>query len=131
MRKPPLARSTRQKRVIREVFERAGRPLSTEEILAEAKGQVGTLGIATVYRSIRALLDEGWLAPVEVPGRSPYYERSGKEHHHHFLCTECERAYELAGCTTETRPLPAGFRAQGHDVTIYGTCPACSRVASG
>jgi Fur family ferric uptake transcriptional regulator len=121
-----VTRNTRQKRVIREVFERAERPLSTDEILAAAHGEIRSLGIATVYRSIRSLLDEGWLTAVEVPGRTPLYERAGKRHHHHFVCTRCERVYELDGCSSELRGrLPRGFRATGHDVTIYGECAAC------
>ena len=127
MTKVAVERSTRQKRAIRDVFERVARPLSTDEILAEAQADIKSLGIATVYRSIRALLDEGFLEAVEVPGRTPLYERSGKSHHHHFLCTECERVYELDGCSSEVRgELPRGFRATGHDVTIYGHCPACA-----
>jgi len=126
-----IERSTRQRRTIRDVVERAGRPLSTDEILAGAQQSVPSLGKATVYRSIRALLDEGWLTPVDMPGRSPLYERSGKDHHHHFACLVCKRVYELDGCASEVRAeLPAGFVSSGHDVTIYGTCAACSTVGS-
>jgi Fur family ferric uptake transcriptional regulator len=123
----PAARNTRQKRAIRDVFERADRPLSTDEIFAEAHGAIRSLGIATVYRSIRSLLDEGWLAAVDVPGRTPLYERAGKQHHHHFVCTACSRVYELNGCASEIRgDLPRGFRATGHEITIYGECAPCS-----
>ena len=126
MEAQPAARNTRQKRAIRAVFERAERPLSTDEIYAEAHGAIQSLGIATVYRSIRVLLDEGWLTAVEVPGRTPLYERAGKQHHHHFVCTLCARVYELDGCSSEVRgDLPRGFRATGHDVTMYGECATC------
>jgi Fur family ferric uptake transcriptional regulator len=122
----PDTRNTRQKRAIRDVFERAERPLSTDEIFAEAHGAIRTLGIATVYRSIRSLLDEGWLTAVEVPGRTPLYERAGKQHHHHFVCTTCARVFELAGCASDIRgELPRGFHATSHDVTIYGECADC------
>jgi Fur family ferric uptake transcriptional regulator len=124
-------RNTRQRRTIREVVERAGRPLSTDEILAGAQAQIPSLGKATVYRSIRTLLDEGWLAPVDVPGRSALYERAGKDHHHHFECTHCKRVYELDGCASEIRgEIPAGFIASGHDVTIYGACAHCAAVVT-
>jgi Fur family ferric uptake transcriptional regulator len=124
----PAERNTRQRRTIRDVVERAGRPLSTDEILTSAQASVPALGKATVYRSIRALLDEGWLAAVDVPGRSALYERAGKGHHHHFQCSHCKRVYELDGCASEIRgELPAGFVSTGHDVTIYGACAACSR----
>jgi Fur family transcriptional regulator, ferric uptake regulator len=122
-------RNTRQRRAIREVVERAGRPLSTDEILTGAHASLPSLGRATVYRSIRALLDEGWLAAVDVPGRTSLYERAGKGHHHHFECSLCKRVYELDGCASEIRAgLPAGFVSTGHDVTIYGSCAVCSRL---
>jgi len=120
-------RNTRQRRTIREVVERAGRPLSADEILTSAQATIPSLGKATVYRSIRALFDEGWLTAVDVPGRNPLYERAGKGHHHHFQCSHCKRVFELAGCASEIRgELPAGFVSTGHDVTIYGACAACS-----
>jgi Fur family ferric uptake transcriptional regulator len=120
-------RNTRQRRTIRDVVDRAGRPLSTDEILTGARQSIASLGMATVYRSIRALLEEGWLTAVDVPGRSPLYERSGKGHHHHFACARCKRVFELGACAAEIRSdVPPGFVASGHDITIYGTCSACS-----
>ena len=119
-------RATRQNRAIRDVLEHAGRPLAADEILDAAHGAIASLGMATVYRAIRSLIDEGWLTAVEVPGRTPLYERAGKGHHHHFVCTACERVYELDGCSSEIRgDLPAGFEASGHEVTIYGRCAPC------
>jgi Fur family ferric uptake transcriptional regulator len=125
---PPAIRDTRQRRAIRDVFDQIERPLSTDEVLSGAQETIANLGIATVYRSIRSLVDEGFLTVVDVPGRAPLYERAGKKHHHHFLCTSCSRAYEIDGCTTEIKgSLPRGFRATGHDVTIYGVCQSCAR----
>ncbi len=129
-------RDTRQRRAIRAAFERAGRPLSTDEVLAAAKHDSAGLGLATVYRSIRTLLEDGWLTAVDVPGKGAVYEIAGKEHHHHFSCTACLRVYELDGCVATTRGrgslsllLPRGFRASGHEVTIYGSCADCARAS--
>jgi len=129
MQKAPIERDTRQKRAIRDVFEQTGPPLSIDDVLATAKAKIAGLGIATVYRAVRALTDEGFLQAVDLPGRLTLYERADKGHHHHFLCTTCEAVYELDGCTTEVKgALPRGFHATGHDVTIYGTCAACGRT---
>jgi Fur family ferric uptake transcriptional regulator len=124
--KAVVERNTRQKQAIRNAFERVGRPLSTEEVHLEAKRSSRGLGMATVYRSIRALLDDGWLSVVEVPGRNPLYEIAGKDHHHHFSCTSCSRVYELEGCATVDVSLPPGFETTGHDLTFYGTCETCA-----
>jgi Fur family ferric uptake transcriptional regulator len=121
-----IERNTRQKQAIRNAFAHIGRPLSTEEVYDEARRASSGLGMATVYRSIRALLDEGWLSVVEVPGRNPLYEIAGKEHHHHFSCTACGRVYELEGCVSVDATLPPGFKTTGHDLTFYGTCDRCT-----
>jgi Fur family transcriptional regulator, ferric uptake regulator len=120
----PPARDTRQKRAIRSVLELSERPLSPDEVFAAAKRRSAGLGIATVYRALKALVDERWLSTVEVPGRPALYERAGKSHHHHFVCDRCARVYELEGCDVKAR-LPHGFHTRDHDVTIYGTCAAC------
>lgn len=119
-------RNTRQKTAIREAFADADRPLAPEEVLRSARRRQPTLGIATVYRNIQALVEEGWLLAVEVPGDSARYEVAGKKHHHHFQCNDCGKVYDLEGCAVEGKPkLPRGFRASGHEFYVYGTCPAC------
>ena len=130
MVKAVIERNTRQKRAIRGAFEGADRPLSIDEVLASAERESEGLGMATVYRSIRALLEDGWLTSIEVPGKGAYYELAGKAHHHHFSCTKCHRVYELDGCSSDVSVrLPRGFRASGHDVTIYGLCSVCATAA--
>ena len=122
-----VERNTRQKRAIREALQSADRPLSADEVFAAAQREIDGLGIATVYRSIRSLLDDGWLAQIEVPGKGTLYELAGKGHHHHFSCTACHRVYELDGCDSDISvKLPKGFHANRHDITIYGVCAVCS-----
>jgi Fur family ferric uptake transcriptional regulator len=121
-----MIRKTRQRTAIREAFVSRGQPLSPDEVLAEARQHVEGMGIATVYRNIRALLDEGWLVPVELPGHPPRYEQAGKAHHHHFHCQACGRVFELQGCIDGLLKLaPRGFRVTGHEVVLFGTCADC------
>jgi Fur family ferric uptake transcriptional regulator len=121
-------RKTKQRDALREVFERADRPLSIAELLEGASRRVDGLGVATVYRAVSALLDEGWIQAVEIPGEAPRYERSDKEHHHHFQCEKCDRVFDIAGCMDNLRKLvPPKFRIRTHDVTLYGLCASCSR----
>ncbi|MDQ2908095.1 MAG: transcriptional repressor [Candidatus Eremiobacteraeota bacterium] len=129
MAKPITERNTRQKQAIRDAFVHANRPLSTDEIHLAAQRVSAGLGLATVYRSIRSLLEDGWLSVVDVPGRNPLYEIAGKGHHHHFSCTECSRVYEFEGCATVDAKLPRGFKTTGHDLTLFGVCASCNSVA--
>ena len=120
-------RKTRQKDAIRAAFEAADRPLSHDEVMEMAKVSVEGISIATVYRNVGSLLEEKWLAAVEIPGSTTRYEVAGKAHHHHFKCNMCGKLYELAGCDVQVKPkLPRGFRATGHEFFLYGLCAGCA-----
>ncbi len=121
-----MIRSTRQRQVIREVFEKAGRPLLPGEVLEAGQSALAALGIATVYRTLGELTKDGWLREVNLPGENTRYERALPVHHHFFRCTNCEKVFELLGCVPGLEGLlPAGFVMSGHDITIYGMCLDC------
>jgi Fur family ferric uptake transcriptional regulator len=119
-------RNTRQKDAIRAAFVETGRPLSPEEALFYAQRSVAEMSIATVYRNLKAMVEENWLTAVQLPGEPPRYELAGKAHHHHFRCDDCRKVYEVEGCIPQLKAkLPRGFRAMNHDVLLYGLCAAC------
>ena len=121
-----MERNTQQKEAIRGAFTEADRPLSPDEVLALAGRQVERLSLATVYRNINALVDDGVLVRVEVPGEAGRYELAGKQHHHHFQCDRCRKVFEIAGCfVADPPPLPKGFRSNRHEVFFYGSCAGC------
>ncbi len=123
---PAIHRNTRQKAALRSALLDADRPLSPEEIVALAQRDVPGISLATVYRNISCLVEEGWLAAVELPGAPARYEVAGKQHHHHFQCNRCERVYEILGCHVPARHnVPEGFTVTGHQFLLYGTCAEC------
>jgi Fur family ferric uptake transcriptional regulator len=125
-----MDRNTRQRRAIRQVFAEIDRPLGPQEVLQAAQVYTPGLGIATVYRTLKAFVAEGWLVSVELPGEPQRYEMAGKGHHHHFCCRTCDRVFEIGGCLTNlTRLAPRGFQLERHEVVLYGMCNACAPVA--
>ena len=122
-----ISRKTKQRDAVRAVLEVAERPLSVDELLKAASRRVKGLGVATVYRAVGALVTEGWIETVEIPGEPTRYERSDKGHHHHFQCEKCDRAFDLAGCFDNLRKLaPPRFRVKQHSLTLYGLCATCA-----
>ncbi len=124
-----MQRDTVQRRAIRGALEEAGRPLGALEVLEASKSSAPGLGIATVYRNIKALLKEGVVSAVELPGEPPRYEAAGKDHHHHFRCSRCEKVFELGGaCLPDLKnALPRGFRVTSHEVLVHGVCASCAK----
>ncbi len=120
-----MQRNTRQRHAIQEAFARASRPLGPREVLDAALESVPRLGIATVYRTIKELVESGEIVPVDLPGENTRYEISGKHHHHHFHCRKCEGVFEVEVCNFEAT-VPRGFRLDDHEVVLYGLCASCA-----
>jgi Fur family transcriptional regulator, ferric uptake regulator len=126
-----MERETRQRTAIREALSLAARPLSPQEILGQAQSQVPALSLATVYRNIKAMLDDNEIGTVNLPGDSPRYELSHHHHHHHFQCTRCECVFDIPECPGDMRGLaPKGFRVERHELTLYGQCKSCASPES-
>ncbi len=121
-------RQTKQRDVIRRTIDKAGRPLAPLEILEIAGRKLDTLSLATVYRAVKALLEEGFIAEVHLPGENPRYERADRGHHHHFHCNTCQRAFDLTECPGDAidRMAPPGFAVETHDITLFGECADCA-----
>lgn len=123
-----MERNTRQRSAIAEAVHDAGRPLLPQEILERARRDAPTLSLATVYRNLKQLVDDGTLRPVHLPGEAARYELAGGAHHHHFQCRHCERVYDIPGCSAHLDAmLPRGFTIEDHEITLYGRCAACQR----
>ena len=121
-----MQRDTRQRSAIRRVFMSVERPLTPDEVLEHGQRIVPSLGLATVYRNVKTLVGEGWLAEVELPGGGLRYELAERPHHHHFLCRSCHQAFDVHRCPDAVEELaPAGFEVDGHELILFGRCAAC------
>jgi len=118
---------TRQREAIWRAIEESGRPLTAIEVMELASKEVPRLGIATVYRALRQLVDDGKVRQLEVPGTTPHYEPARMKHHHHFVCEACHRVFDIQGCPGGIGKLvPPGYTADRHEIVIYGACSDCS-----
>lgn len=121
-----MNRKTAQRACLREVFEKAERPLSVHEVLTESSRKIPQIGIATIYRNIKRLCDQEWLVRVELPGDTPRFEVANGSNHHYFHCRKCRKVYGAKG---ETRPMehlvPHGFHLENQEVVLYGVCSQC------
>lgn len=122
-----MAYTTRQRDAVQDILKASDRPLTAQEIWKAAKRRKPGLGIATVYRTLKTLV-EGHLATlVEIPGSAPHYEWLREHHHHHFLCESCNKVFELEGCVHEVVDLaPKKFKVKRHEIILYGACDVCA-----
>jgi Fur family ferric uptake transcriptional regulator len=121
-----MARKTVQRQAILQAFASEDRPLRVGEILELGRREVPSLDQATVYRNLNRLVDDGKLLRITHPSLGTLFERTGKQHHHHFHCRLCDRLLELPGCALDaSQNAPEGFRTEGHELFLYGVCAEC------
>ena len=122
-------RHTRQRDAILQAISEAKGPVSIQQILERAQTALGSLGIATVYRTLNLLLESQRIKTVILPDGQTCYERSGLGHHDHFQCRGCKNVYDLEVCPLHLASgtiIPGGFVVEDHEMTLYGLCPACA-----
>ncbi len=118
---------TRQRQAVLSVLQSEDQPLSAHQIHERAKKECVGIGAATVFRTLKQLLQAGQIAKVEVPGVPPHYERAPQPHHHFFVCKSCKQLLPLQGCVTGlNKLLPKGTRMSHHEIIVFGECAACS-----
>lgn len=117
---------TQQRSSILNVLDGLKRPITAKELLEVASEKSPTLGLATVYRNLKRLVESGDVRKIEVAGMPPHYELGNKEHHHFFVCQACLKMFDMEGCLSGFKKiLPPGFKMNSHEVIIYGECSDC------
>lgn len=126
-----MAYKTRQRDAIWDVIDASERPLTAQAICDQASKAVESLGMATVYRTLKQLVEEGQVRHIELAGAQPHYESTARHHHHFFLCEQCRQIFDVMGCLRGIPSLlPAGCRMKRHEIVIYGDCAACAGSSS-
>ncbi|WP_123308937.1 Fur family transcriptional regulator [Cellulomonas sp. PhB143] len=126
---------TRQRAAVSETLDRLDEFRSAQQLHDLMRHEGDTIGLATVYRTLQSLADNGDVDVLRTEdGESLYRRCERSEHHHHLVCRSCGRAVEIDGPTVEAwaRSVGAshGFTGIEHTVELFGTCAACAAVPS-
>ncbi|MFT5080651.1 MAG: Fur family ferric uptake transcriptional regulator [Planctomycetota bacterium] len=121
--------SYKQEQVLDELLQSPG-PMAANELWERMRANHSGIGLATVYRALNRGVDEGRLVAVGLEPGAVRYEAANLAHHHHFLCSSCDRAFDLKGCVRSIeRLLPEGFEMTNHEILLYGLCADCRNAS--
>lgn len=108
--------------------------LDADALVARVAGRLGNVSRQTVYDALRVLTQLGLVRRIE-PAGSPaaLYETRVADNHHHIVCRSCGLVQDIA-CVTGAAPCldpseTSGFVVDEAEVTFWGLCPACQRLA--
>ena len=88
-----------------------------------------TIGRATVYRALEQQVEDRMASRFERDGHVSAYIACDAEHHHHLVCTNCQRVDDVAEDVVAPMLASVGRR---HDFAVdhaaldfYGLCARC------
>ena len=129
-------RGTRQAQALAAALEGLSAFCSAQEIHAELRRKGEHIGLATVYRHLQALSEQGRVDAIRDASGETLYRKCGTSvHHHHLTCRECGRSVDVEGRPVERWAervaAEAGFVEVGHTVELFGLCPECVTPSQG
>ena len=118
-------RVTEPRRSVVNLLDTKDEGFSAEEVCTDLPG----VGRATVYRTIKLLLDAGVICELALPNGAPKYTLARFEHHHHTLCIRCGSVDEFRDATIERLLRTIGEDISGdivgHRMEFYVVCQGC------
>ena len=122
-----MRKASRQRTAVSTYLARQGAFCSAQDIHAALRTQGEPVGLATVYRALQAMVEEGEVDALRTDDGECVYRRCGTQHHHHLVCRECGGTVEVEDPALEGWAAQVadqhGFRDVSHTLEIYGTCP--------
>ncbi len=134
-------KTTAQRELIVDVFltgNSTDSHVSIDELLASVRRRNPRVGYATVYRTVKHLLDAGLAASRQFGDGQTRYEVAGSEsrHHDHLICQKCRLILEFEEPEIErlqdtVASRLGGFKVIQHKLELYGLCPKEQGVVGG
>ncbi len=122
-------KATRQRDLIVRVFADCKDHIGVEDLVQLVKQQDAAVGYATVYRTLKLLVQAGLASVRHFGDGFARFEPRHEEHHDHMICEKCgtiaefhnEKIEELQEEVVRSR----GWTLRRHRHELYGLCPNC------
>lgn len=130
-----MQRMTRQRSAIADALAETEDFRSAQQLHELLRDRGEGIGLATVYRTLQALVEAGEVDVLRTEEGEALYRRCGqRHHHHHLLCRHCGTAVDIDVPGLEEwadRTAAAhGFSEMDHVIELVGTCSTCAGTRS-
>ncbi len=121
---------TNARLTVLDVLEKSGGHITSGEVLEQVAEVDSSIGRASVFRTLDLLTSLSIIRPTYINSSiTPTYVLLPNGHHHHIVCTNCNRVIEFDNCGLETiaAELEARLHVKltGHLLEFYGLCDRC------
>ncbi len=107
---------------------------SAEWIYEQVRKEMPGIGLATVYRNLRLMKEEGEVSELHKADSAARFD-GNTDVHYHFLCDRCGRIMDLDESVDETLESrverKTGLKVTHHHLALYGLCLECQEHQQG
>lgn len=122
-------RITPQREMIVEALTHSSHHMTADEIFDRIKAQTQASNIATVYRTLDLLVEEGLACRNDLGGGRVSYATTEHGPHIHLVCRQCgcviDADYKLLATLSRQLQEEHGFEANLQHISLTGLCSEC------
>lgn len=129
MRRAARKRTTRQLEQVFNALQGDHTHPFAQEIYQRVHKKLPRISLATVYRNLHNLVDEGKIRTLLLDAQGARFDPETSQHDH-FVCERCGRVADLF--LRQVRPVDLsslakqGYVVTTHTLTVHGMCQVCA-----
>jgi len=116
-----------QREIIKDYLLNTKTHPTIENIYDNLKKRYPELSLATVYRNVKSLCDEGLAITLKTGDKKAHYD-GNVGYHNHFICTKCGKIIDLFCAQPKNEELEKmNLLVERETTTYYGLCDKCKK----
>jgi Fur family ferric uptake transcriptional regulator len=128
-------RITPQREMIIEALTGGDQHMTADDILGRVQRRTSAMNMATIYRTLDFLVQEGFISRVDLGGERIIYTTHHHGPHIHLVCRQCGTVIEADHHALDTIAQQIqeqyGFCADLHHLALPGLCARCQSTVNG
>jgi len=113
-----------------QVLEQSRGHITSSDVLDAVNALNPSIGRASVFRTLDLFTQLGIIRPTYIEtSQTPHYVFMHEGHHHHIICTNCNRVIEFDDCGLDklAKQLEEELdvKISGHLLEFYALCSSC------
>lgn len=123
-------RITKTRKAVLSILMTEAKPLSADELIKKLRQNKLQPNKTTVYRELETLSLGGFVKEIQLGTRSRMYEITSLGHHHHLVCTKCEKVEDISikndmMMFEKNIMKKTSFKVLDHSLEFFGLCARC------
>lgn len=127
-------RCTVQRSLVLDAVLNSDRHIDAETLITIVREKDSSLGVATVYRTLRMMTSAKLLVERYFDGTRARFEfvDSHDDHHDHIICQSCKKIVEFFNEDLENLQIQIAkelkFDLKNHRMELFGVCRECQKL---